>query len=662
MLTSQLTDLIDEEAAIPIYDYVIAYNSDHQTIINLFKTKLVDKGLSYTEVDSGENAKMIYILITADKREVLTKRAEMTRVSVPIKMVKVADMMKHKPGPETDGNQDYCVRTSIDTGRRPANAKKPSRRQIVKQFVKDWFRPKLVGGHIKFVYQQKYDQLFLNYDNDPFQNSSRIRSSLVHDLIKDIELTRDLKTVKPGEVSRDKEQHSHDYRGLEWLKKKGYVKKSFVPHSDRDRQSFEENRKEKHHRYPIQSVTAFREYFGEKVAFAFAWRAAWLSWGLTIPALIGVIVSLADLFVYCSRGKCSKSTSINNNNTFTNDTGTLEFGFFDNELLPFYAILSLLLQMIGFSLGWSRYKFIYSFKWGMLNYFLVNERQLVMNSTLKDLTKNRKLLSRIWSMTTGVAILVGMVLFNFCVFIVQQALRGLLSGRLSVPENVAFYISTIVVSLVNTIFVVLFLNRKFANKAKQLCDNEYHTFPSDYERYLTWKVFFYNFTANNMRLLLMTLAPKIEFPFNIPYITLPGEHFSMQFCEEGKCVNTIFIQLSFFLIFKPLTSFLAYRKDDILRWCKIKGKLMFSAFTCSGNRYCRPAWDDMGHPELISNLDNEYRLYESDRFGERNQTLMDLNDKVAQYGFVIMFGSVFPLSPLIAAAMEIITRHQDVTR
>ena len=287
MSTSQLTDLVDEEAAIPIYDYVIAYNSDHQTIIDLFKTKLVHKGLACTDVDSGENAKIRYILIAADKREVLIKRAEMTRVSVPIKMVKVADMMKHKPGQDTDGDQDYCIRTSINTGRRPTNAKKPSRTQIVKHFVKDWFRPKLVGGHIKFEYQQKYDQLFLNYDNDPFQNSSRIRSSLVHDLIKDIELTRDLKRIKPDEVSEDKEQQSHDYRGLEWLKKKGYVKKSFVPHSDRDIQSFEEKRKEKHQRYPIQSVTAFREYFGEKVAFAFAWRAAWLSWGLTIPAVIG---------------------------------------------------------------------------------------------------------------------------------------------------------------------------------------------------------------------------------------------------------------------------------------------------------------------------------------------------------------------------------------
>ena len=47
-----------------------------------------------------------------------------------------------------------------------------------------------------------------------------------------------------------------------------------------------------------------------------------------------------------------------------------------------------------------------------------------------------------------------------------------------VGETIAYYSSTVVVSLVNTVFVVLWLNRKFANIAKWLCDKEFHTFPS----------------------------------------------------------------------------------------------------------------------------------------------------------------------------------------
>lgn len=110
---------------------------------------------------------------------------------------------------------------------------------------------------------------------------------IVHDLIKDIELTSDLRKIKHEEVAGDTKNKSHPYRGLEWLKRKGYVRMSFVPHSEKDIERFEKQRKEKPYKYPIQSVTSVRDYLGEKVAFAFAWRAAWLSWGLTIPAILG---------------------------------------------------------------------------------------------------------------------------------------------------------------------------------------------------------------------------------------------------------------------------------------------------------------------------------------------------------------------------------------
>ena len=310
----------DSVEAIPIeddrsVDYVIAYDSsyssDHNgTVINLFKSKLREKGLNYIEEDSAENENLKYVLIIAENREVLTKRAEESRVSVPIKMVKVVDMMKVHSSHDED-HQDLCIKTNIDSNWK----KKPkmSRWKSVLQFIRDWFRPQLLGGHIKFDFQQRYDErLFHHSQNDPFKSCSRIRSFLVHDLIKDIELTRKLKDVNSEEVSGDKQDHSHVYRGLEWLKKKGYVKKSFVPHSERDRELFEEKRKEKHHRFPIQSVTAIREYLGEKVAFAFAWRAAWLSWGLTIPAIMGWLSSMQfavhfptlhpNLHILCSCG------------------------------------------------------------------------------------------------------------------------------------------------------------------------------------------------------------------------------------------------------------------------------------------------------------------------------------------------------------------------
>ena len=108
----------------------------------------------------------------------------------------------------------------------------------------------------------------------------------------------------------------------------------------------------------------------------------------------------------------------------TNNTSIHNYGLLDNEIFPFYAIISLLIQIMGFTIGWPKFKFIYSFKWGMLSYFLEKERSLVMNTTLKELNKSQtKLWYRALSITAGVLIIISMVVFNFVVFLVQQIFR-----------------------------------------------------------------------------------------------------------------------------------------------------------------------------------------------------------------------------------------------
>lgn len=68
-----------------------------------------------------------------------------------------------------------------------------------------------------------------------------------------------------------------------------------------------------------------------------------------------------------------------------------------------------------------------------------------------------------------------------------------------------------------------------------------------------------------MRLFLMVFSPTVDFGISVPSVSKPGETFKADFCEEGRCVSTIAIQLIFFLVFKPFTSYMGYRKDDIFR-------------------------------------------------------------------------------------------------
>ena len=40
----------------------------------------------------------------------------------------------------------------------------------------------------------------------------------------------------------------------------------------------------------------------------------------------------------------------------------------------------------------------------------------------------------------------------------------------------------------------------------------------------------------------------------------------------------------------------------------------------------------------------------------------DMNARIAQYGFVVMFAAAFPLAPIIAFIMEYLARRADIDR
>ena len=229
------------------------------SLINLFEDKLEEIGLNLRRVRSIEYKDLWYILVYVP-RDVLIARAELNRTSVPLKEVLVRDMM--------------LATQSAPTPDR-------SRLSTIWGFVKEWFRPTLESGYMKFEYNRKYDALFTSEpDKDPFVMFTRVRSNLVHDMIKDVDLKDELEAR--GYLP---ERTRYEYRGLEWMKRQGHIVKSFVPHCNHDRERCEGIRKGK--ATWIQSVSSIREYLGEKVGFSFAWRAAWLSCGLTIPSILG---------------------------------------------------------------------------------------------------------------------------------------------------------------------------------------------------------------------------------------------------------------------------------------------------------------------------------------------------------------------------------------
>ena len=267
-------------------DYVIVYYKKNENTIKLFEEKLNKLNLITWFVESIEykSKNMGYLLVSAP-REVLTARAELAGIFLPIRMVNVEDMMEYSTA---------NVHTIIDHTNGP-----PKKKNItVRDYVRYWFCPKLVSGHMKFIYKQKYDFTFKDDDNiyDPFLISTRIRSQLVHDLTKDIELTDLLTRENHEAVKDDSEGCITKYRGLEWLKDSKYVVNYFVPHCQQDRKRCKKIQGDRSGS-KIQLATWIKEYLGEKVGFFFAWRAAWLSCGLTIPAILGSLAFTSPITI-----------------------------------------------------------------------------------------------------------------------------------------------------------------------------------------------------------------------------------------------------------------------------------------------------------------------------------------------------------------------------
>eukprot|EP00116_Pleurobrachia_bachei_P010967 sb/3471229/ len=176
-------------------------------------------------------------------------------------------------------------------------------------------------------------------------------------------------------------------------------------------------------------------------------------------------------------------------------------------------------------------------------------------------------------------------------------------------KDVGDFVASVLVSLVNAILVTSCVNPLFEYFSLKLTNFERHYFESDYEAALTRRVFFNSFLNNNLRVLMMLFIPR----FTLRNV-FTGKDDDFEFCAEGKCSQAI----SYQPLFKTQTT------DEVKR---------------------------------------QYQLFEGLSFGkEVRSSIIEMNIRVAQYGFVVMFAASFPLAPLVAFIIELGVRRLDICR
>ena len=266
----------ENESKVP--DYVIAYykaqskSSEQLRIIGKLLKAIKDKKFEVKEENSMIDGSLWYILVYVDKDN-LKDRAEIARIPITLRH-KVKDLKRNtridngNDSPRDNHDNDSTIR----------------KRSWLKQFLKDWFSTNLYNGYVKVEYKESlHERLEMEVAagkiENPFEDS-KVRGHLTHDLLKDINIS-------------DGESRSTEYMGLEWMRENGYIDKCFICHNMEDKQKSKKKREidEDNPASPVkqhlQSVTWIRIYFGEKVAFMFAWHSVYLSYGLSLPAIVG---------------------------------------------------------------------------------------------------------------------------------------------------------------------------------------------------------------------------------------------------------------------------------------------------------------------------------------------------------------------------------------
>ena len=282
-----------------------------QPDISKLRKAIEDMKFKVEEKDSKVDANRRYILVYVDKDNLSTlmDRAEKARIPITlrykVKDFKVKKGDNHVNGGPRDNHDDggpkdnhgddspsikrswlmQLLKDWFSKNLCNGHIKKEyKKRSWLMQLLKDWFSINLYNGYIKIEYKKsKHSILLAETDDNPFEDS-RVRGHMTHDLLKDINISNKPKV----------------YMGLEWMRSEGYIDKYFICHNKNDKEKSEVARKfnkdntEKQLSWVkqyLQSVTWIRQYFGEKVAFVFAWHSIYLSYALSLPAILGNEVS-----------------------------------------------------------------------------------------------------------------------------------------------------------------------------------------------------------------------------------------------------------------------------------------------------------------------------------------------------------------------------------
>ncbi|XP_063683755.1 anoctamin-7-like isoform X16 [Bolinopsis microptera] len=510
-------------------------------------------------------------------------------------------------------------------------------------------------------------------DPDTFFRSS-LRSFLTHHIL--------IRT----DVSKKKDTSDGiNIRGLNYLKLKGVYTDVFILH-DRPstlhrRKAFKEEDEDSKVVdpraelwsswklwYKFQPLWKIRNYFGEKIAFYFAWIELYIL-TLIVPTIFGIVS-----FIY-GISYSGKGVSLDEENVTTALYNA--FTIFNNPLTPWFS-LALCIWGTLFVEQWKRRSNSLKYEWDVSNFEQLepDRPQFYGSKTRKNpITEEEEWYYPFYRLYLKISFSV--LTIAFMVFLVMASTVGVIVFRTafnagnylaSLPvresyetdaafeaatalskDNNALYTS--VLSSVLNALAIMFLGFVYEKLAYMLTNWENHRTQTAYDDALIIKLFAFQFVNNYASLIYIAF-----FKEDVSENGMFGMSSWKDTCgyedSNGRplCYPMLVMQVAVLMILKPMPKFF---KDVVIPilltlWAKFRNK------DSNDNIEAVNAGPEKTK-ELIDIIEEDRKLLA----GDTDFTLSEYTEKCIMYGIIMLFGTVFPLAPLVALICNMVDVRVD---
>ncbi|XP_054706410.1 anoctamin-8-like [Uloborus diversus] len=390
-------------------------------------------------------------------------------------------------------------------------------------------------------------------------------------------------------------------------------------------------------RQPIHEI---RDYFGEKIAFYFAWVSTLMA-SLWIPAILGV-----GVFAY---GLTERLENVEAKGMIYVIEIVKQSS--DNNLTPGFAAIICLWGTI-FMEVWKRRQISLARQWYVDNFDNVEPDRPQfygtkghINQFTKQFILHYPFQKRILKYTVSLSVLLFMVMLVFIsvtsviLYRVYMTISFCTEG-----DNVCDLLhGTILATFYNTLSIML-LGRIYEYIAEKLTNWENHQTLSAHNDALIIKLFAFQF-ANTYASLFYTAFFRRDFGTGIlglseKYVDNCGHK------DNDNCMSLLSFQLLILMIVKPFPKF---AKDVLLPlFKKCLRHFRFNEI------------DDITTDEGISK--QNYLMREYQKPAAEDFRLGEFTEKMIQYGYLVMFAASFPLAPALALLFNMIDFKIDSRR